>query len=204
LKAGQAKATVAGLHGESDADLLAASARQDASAFRRLVDRHYAPVYRVVWRLTRGHADSEDIAQEAFLRLWNNPGQLREASALRSWLMRVASNLAIDRLRIQPLQAIDGAEETADSRVGAEERQLQNWARRRIDAAISKLPERQRLALAMVHFEQMSNGAAAEAMELSVDALESLLARARRALKTELAEDRRDLLSAVTMEGNMS
>jgi RNA polymerase sigma-70 factor (ECF subfamily) len=118
--------------------------------------------------------------------------------------MRVASNLAIDRLRGQPLQAIDAAEETADSRVGAEERQLQNWARRRIDAAIAKLPERQRLALAMVHFEQMSNGAAAEAMELSVDALESLLARARRTLKTELAEDRRDLLSAVTMEGNMS
>lgn len=201
MKTGLAETSVAGLHGESDADLLAASARQDSSAFRQIINRHYAPVYRVVWRLTHGHADSEDIAQEAFLKLWNNPGQLREAGALKGWLMRVASNLAMDRFRSRPLQEIEAAMEVADGRAGVEERHMQVWARSRIDRAVAQLPERQRLALTLVHFEHMSNAAAAEVMELTVDALESLVARARRALKNELAADKESLLAAVTMEG---
>jgi RNA polymerase sigma-70 factor (ECF subfamily) len=183
---------------------LAASARRDHRAFRALVDRYYATVYRVVWRMTGGGAHAEDITQEAFLKLWSNPSQIREAGALKGWLMRVASNLAMDGFRARPTQALEAASEVSDGRPDAEEVQIRSWAARRVDGAIAKLPERQRLALTLVHFEQMSNGAAAAVLEVSVDALESLLARARRSLKEELAADRESLLAVVNVEGQKS
>jgi RNA polymerase sigma-70 factor (ECF subfamily) len=110
----------------------------------------------------------------------------------------------MDGFRTKPMQVLETASEISDGRPDAEEAQMKSWAARRIDSAISKLPERQRLALTLVHFEQMSNGAAAAVLEVSVDALESLLARARRALKEELAADRESLLEAANVEGQIS
>ena len=189
-----------GLHQISDADLLLAASHQDQSAFAQLVERYYGIVHRVVWRTTNGHADAEDIAQEAFLRLWKNPGQVREAKALKGWLMRVASNLAMDRFRNKPLAELDAAAEVSDGRPNAEQNLARNWATKRVDAAIAELAERQRLALSLVHFEQLSNIEAADIMEISVDALESLLSRARRALKQHLAADKNLLLATLNHE----
>ena len=189
-----------GLHQISDADLLLAASRQDQSAFAQLVERYYGIVHRVVWRTTNGHADAEDIAQEAFLRLWKNPGQVREAKALKGWLMRVASNLAMDRFRNKPLAELDAAAEVSDGRPNAEQNLARNWATKRVDGAIAGLAERQRLALSLVHFEQLSNIEAADVMEISVDALESLLSRARRALKQHLAADKILLLATLNNE----
>ncbi len=178
----------------SDADLLDASARRDSSAFAELVQRYYKPVYRMVWRMMNGNAETEDIAQEAFVKLWQNPAQVREAKALKGWLMRVASNLAIDRLRRKPTTDLDAIGEIQDpSQVTGAELDARA-ATARVDQAIAKLPERQKLALALVYFEGMSNIAAASAMEISVDAIESLLSRGRRALKESLADDWRGLL----------
>ena len=183
------------LHQPTDAVLLAAAANQDHSAFATLVTRYYEIVHRVVWRTTNGHADAADIAQEAFLRLWKNPAQVREAKALKGWLMRVASNLAMDRFRKLPLLDIDDAGEIADARPNAEQTMTKAWAATIVDKAVAQLPERQRLAMSLVHFEQVGNAEAAAIMELSVDALESLLARARRSLKLLLAADKDSLLA---------
>ncbi len=169
---------LAGLDQPSDADLLARAGAPDQAAFALLVDRHFPVVHRVVWRMMSGHADAEDIAQEAFLRLWRDPSQVREAGALRGWLIRVANNLVMDRFRTKPMQEIDEGFEIADGRASAEEALDRSRAVATIDAAVAGLPERQRLALTLVHFEQMTNIAAAAIMEVSVDALESLLARA--------------------------
>ena len=81
--------------------------------------RYHAPVYRVAWRLNGGHVDTDDIAQETFLKLWNNPAQLREAGALKGWLMRVASNLVMDRYRQKPMLELDYAKEVVDPAVRA-------------------------------------------------------------------------------------
>jgi RNA polymerase sigma-70 factor, ECF subfamily len=189
-------------HHDRDADLLVLSAKGNRSAFSELVERLYPLVFRVVWRLTKGHADTEDIAQEAFVRLWKHASELREVGAMKAWLIRVASNLALDRYRGLPMQQVDEAFEVVDDRPQADQTVMSNWAQRRIDAAIHTLPERQRLALTLVHFEHLSSPAAAEAMEISIEALESLLSRARRALKEKLAADKADLLSAVQMEGH--
>jgi RNA polymerase sigma-70 factor, ECF subfamily len=192
----------AGPHHDRDADLLVLSSKGNRAAFTELVDRLYPLVFRVVWRLTKGHADTEDIAQEAFVKLWKNAAELRDPSAMKAWLLRVASNLALDRYRGAPMQQVDEAFEIADNRPQADQAAMSNWAQRRIDTAIHNLPERQRLALTLVHFEHLSSTAAAATMEISIEALESLLSRARRALKEQLAADKADLLSAVQMEGH--
>lgn len=178
----------------SDGDLLAAAGRGDSQAFARLVERHYGMVYRVAWRMTSGHADSEDIVQDAFLKLWNSPAQVREVRALRGWLIRVASNLAIDRRRRRPMDDIEAIPEPATDEPHALERIEGQGASRAVDRALASLPDRQRLALSLVYYEEMSNAEAAAAMEISVDALESLLARARRTLKDRLSGSWQDLL----------
>ena len=178
----------------SDTNLLMASARRDSAAFAELVSRYYKPVYRMVWRMMNGNPETEDVAQEAFVKLWRNPGQVREAKALKGWLMRVASNLAIDRLRRKLHADIDAIAEVADPRQVTGAGLDEEAATGRVDQAISRLPERQKLALTLVYFEGMSNISAASVMEISVDAIESLLARGKRALKENLAEDWRGLL----------
>jgi RNA polymerase sigma-70 factor, ECF subfamily len=178
---------------EEDARLLQAATSRDARAFASLMARHYAIVYRVIWRVMNGHADAEDVTQEAFMRLWNNPSQLRDANALRAWLIRVATNLANDRHRGQPMAGQEAMDDVADESDSAAQALMRTEAKNRIDRAIEKLPERQRLALTLVHLENLGQRTAAEIMELSVEALESLVARARRALKEDLASDWQDL-----------
>ncbi|MFO1034533.1 MAG: sigma-70 family RNA polymerase sigma factor [Hyphomicrobiales bacterium] len=190
----------AGPDQESDAGLLSRATARDQQAFAALVERHFAIVFRVVWRMMKGHSDAEDMAQEAFLRLWRNPEQVREAAALRGWLIRVACNLVTDRYRTSEGGSIAELEEQADDRPAADEEIDKGRAAAAIDAAVAALPDRQRLALTLVHFEQMSQAAAAEVMEVSVEALESLLARARRALKTGLAPRKQELLTALAAE----
>lgn len=190
----------AGLDQATDSDLLARAGARDGSAFAALVDRHFPVVHRVVWRMMNGHADAEDVAQEAFLRLWRNPAQVRDAAALRGWLIRVANNLVMDRFRTKPMVEMDDGLEIADGRATAEERLGHAEAVATIDAAVAGLPERQKLALTLVHFEHMSNIAAAAVMEVSVDALESLLARARRSLKERLAPEKSLLLATLAAE----
>ena len=181
----------------SDAALLEASVRRVKPAFTVLVSRYYKDVYRVVWRVSSGHADCEDITQEAFMRLWAKPEQLREAKALKGWLLRVASNLVMDKFRQKPMQDLEAAATVADGSASAEELLGSAYVTKTVDAAIAQLPDRQKLALTLVHFEQMSNISAAATMEISVDALESLLARARRGLKELLGPQGKQLLGAM-------
>ncbi len=185
----------------TDAALLAASVQRNQQAFAVLVQRYHVSVYRVAWRLNGGHVDTDDIAQETFLKLWNNPGQLREAAALKGWLMRVASNLVMDRYRRKPMLELEHAEDVVDAAMSAPAMLDQSYVTKIIDAAIASLPDRQKLALALVHFEHMTNIAAASAMEISVDALESLLARARRGLKEKLGPSGRQLLATLATQG---
>jgi RNA polymerase sigma-70 factor, ECF subfamily len=188
-------AGVADWNKASDAELLAGAASQDQKAFTELVSRYHAQVYRVAWRLNGGHVDTDDITQETFLKLWKNPSQLREAGALKGWLMRVASNLVMDRYRRKKMVDLDHAKDVADQSVSAIDILDREHVAKIIDAAIATLPDRQKLAITLVHFEHMTNIAAAETMEISVDAVESLLARARRGLKAQLSSDGRQILA---------
>jgi RNA polymerase sigma-70 factor, ECF subfamily len=185
----------------SDGDLLQAAAGRDTAAFAEIARRYHQPVYRVVWRMTNGSSDSEDIAQEAFLKLWRNPLQVREAAALKGWLMRVASNAVIDRSRKPRHRDIEDVPEFSDPAAKPDAPLDRAQAARLIDAKLAALPERQRLALSLVYFEGMTNIDAAQVMEVSIEAVESLLARARRSLKDTLSAEWRELLDGLTEMG---
>lgn len=185
----------------TDAGLLEAAAGGSHAAFAEIVNRHFQPVYRLVWRMTGGAAEAEDMAQEAFVKLWKNPSQVRDGAALKGWLMRVASNAVIDRARRPRQDALDDAPEVQDPQARPDAPLDRAEAARLVDGRIAALPERQRQALSLVYFEGLSNIEAAAVMEVSVDALESLLSRARRSLKESLSAEWRDLLGGLAETG---
>ena len=185
----------------TDAGLLKAAAAGSHAAFAEIASRHYQPVYRLAWRMTNGAADAEDMAQEAFVKLWKNPSQVREAGALKGWLMRVVANAVIDRSRKPRSGALDDAPEVEDPQARPDAPLDRAQAARLVDARIAALPERQRLALSLVYFEGLNNIEAAAVLEVSVDALESLLARARRGLKDSLSAEWRELLGGLAETG---
>ena len=186
----------------TDAGLLMAAAGGASSAFAEIVSRHYQPVYRLAWRMAGDAATAEDLTQEAFIKLWRNPRQVRNAAALKGWLMRVVANAAIDRARRPSLATLEEAPEPVDPQARPDAPLERAEASRLVDAALAELPHRQRQALALVYFENMPNAEAADIMEVSIDALESLLARARRSLKDRLAGQWRMLLDGLTETGS--
>lgn len=168
--------------------LLERIARRDGQAFRLLVDRHLASVVRLSRRMLGEEAEADDIAQEAMLRLWRNAGTLVAGpQGIRPWLLKVASNLCLDRLRsARRVDVTDDLPEQAEDPVqikDLEDRELSE----RVEAAVRGLPERQRLALTLFHYEGLSHVETGAMMGISNEAVESLLSRARRTLKVTLA-----------------
>jgi RNA polymerase sigma-70 factor (ECF subfamily) len=151
-----------------------------------------------VRRVLGDEAEAEDVAQEGLLRLWRSAGELTiDTSGVRPWLRRVVSNLAIDRIRSRRrLDVTDNVPEVADPATQDAAMGEQELAGR-VEAALAGLPERQRIALSLFHLEDMSQREVAERMGISEDALESLLARGRRSLKAQLADEWRGLIDGV-------
>src|SRR5262249_8972528 len=134
-------------------------------------------------------AEAEDVAQEAMLRLWQMAGRWREDAPVGAWLYRGAHNLAIHRIRRRPPTLdVDAALDPADPAPAPAARPGQRERKAAVEQAIAALPERQRTAITLVHTLEMGNIEAAAAMGISVEALESLLSRGRRALRAALLE----------------
>lgn len=181
----------AGSSGSVDPDLplLAAIARGDSSACNQLVQRHLRNLHRVAVRMLGDASEAQDVCQEVFLRAWQQAAQWQPSGApFASWMMRVALNLCRDLLRKRrdgpPLDDLELSsdqprpEQLAEAgKVGVQ-----------VQEAIAALPIRQREALLLCHFEGLGNIEAAQLLEVSVEALESLLGRARRSLRSSLAD----------------
>ncbi len=169
-----------------DAVLLERVHERDEPAFNELVTRHYSLAFRLCARVLGNAADAEDVVQEAFVKLWNNPPQLRDGGALRAWIMRVGRNLAIDRLRQRRPGSDSELELLVDGSTAPDGQMRHGQAATRVSDAMARLPERQRTALQLTYFEGLGNQDTASMMDISVEAVESLLSRARRKLKVDL------------------
>ena len=175
----------------SDDKLMIRVQSQDRDAFALLVDRHLKTIHAFNTRFLRNPEDAADMAQEAFLRVWDRAGTYRPGRAkFTTWLHRIARNLCIDAHRRS-----NSAEQLDDG--PADEHSLQPEqapAQQRLAAALAQqlaaLPERQRTALMLCHRQGMSNRDAAVVLGVRVDALESLLARGRRTLRAALRDYR--------------
>ncbi|MGB0499148.1 MAG: RNA polymerase sigma factor [Rubricella sp.] len=175
----------------TDEALIAAYLAGDRAAARMLTLRHLPRVLAVAQRMLGDRAEAEDIAQEAMLRLWRTaPDWTPGGAKLSTWLYRVTSNLAIDRIRRRrPVAPLDSVPEPQDDRASALDGLEAAERQGRLAAALSRLPDRQRLALSLRFDENLSNGEIAEVLEISVDAVESLVARAKRGLRSMLGEE---------------
>ena len=182
-----------GMSAESDEALIALFADGDQSAARILAARHTPRVLALANRMLRDDTEAEDVAQEAMMRLWKIAPDWRAGEAkISTWLHRITSNLCIDRLRRKkrsgpPLEDIAEPQDPAPS---ATAQLIARDRAQAVTAALRRLPDRQRIAVMLRHFEDLGNPAIAERLEISVEAVESLLARGRRALAKDLAATR--------------
>ncbi len=171
-----------------DAALLVRVANGDRVAARVLIDRLAPRLLRHVTRTLGDRAEAEDIVQETFLRLWKVAPEWRQGEAkVSTWAFRVAINMTTDKLRarratvdIETIAEPESHLESAVSRMTNSERL------NALDAALATLPERQRQAVSLRHIEELSNPEIAEIMDIGVEAVESLTARGKRALRAAL------------------
>ena len=180
----------------TDEELLGRYAAGEAAAARALTQRLAPRVLAHAYRLLGDRAEAEDVAQDAMLRLWRIAPEWRSGEAqVSTWLWRVTANLCTDRLRRRrhagpPLDEV--AEPFAEA-PGAEARLQQVARAEALQAALMRLPERQRQAVVLRHIEGCSTEEIAAVMDIGVRAVESLTARGKRALAALLTGRREEL-----------
>ena len=182
-----------------DVRLMSLVSGGDMAAFERLVERHQALVAGTIGHMLGSNSEVEDLAQQVFVRVWKSANRYVARAKFTTWLLKITRNLVFNELRrrkrhaLVPLQgAVEGEELQLKDEHGAapDASLLEGELRLAIDAAISELPETQRMALVLRRYQELSYDEIAEVLEQSVPAVKSLLFRAR----TELRERLRDYL----------
>ena len=150
-----------------------------------LLAAHADAVYRYARRMVGDRQQAEDLAQETLLRGWRDRAKLREQAAARVWLLRIATNLYRDGLRVRRPTASLAIEPCCNA-TGVEGQFEQRETVEAVVAALDELPTRQRQAIHLVTIEQLSNDDAAAVLEISVEALRASLSLARRTMRERL------------------
>lgn len=155
----------------------------DTAAYRALVDAHLPRIVRFAERFLGNAAEAEDVAQETFMRLWTAAASYTPEARPLTWLYRIAHNACVDRHRKRRPETVEVETASADRPSGLMRRKQTAEA---VQRELAELPERQRAALTLVHYEGLAGEEAAAVLDVSVEALESLLSRARRTLRARL------------------
>jgi RNA polymerase sigma factor (sigma-70 family) len=173
---------------DPDEDMIRRISAGDMAAVQAMVARKLPRILALATRMLGDPAEAEDVAQETFVRIWRHASGWRQGHArFDTWVHRVALNLCYDRLRRRREWTTDELPEVADE--AALPDALPGDDERRVQTALQRIAPRQREAIVLVYYQDLSNIEAANAMQVSVDALESLLARGRRAMQAMLIGD---------------
>lgn len=180
----------------SDEDLLMQSGKGDMSAFELLVRRHQEPLINYIHRLINDYHRAEDLAQETFLRIFQNASRYQPTASFKSWMYTIATNLSRNevrnRTRRHTYSLEDLVEEGADiheTSIMEDTRYLpdvlaeKNEQKQLVRKALAQLPENQRLALTLVTYQDLRYEEVAEILGTSEGAVKALIHRARQRMK---------------------
>lgn len=180
---------------EVDVALMKRIQTGDLVAFEELVGIHQRSVIGIVTKMLGNPADAEDIAQQAFLRVWKSAGRYEPRARFTTWLFTITRNLVFNELRRRQRKPAVSMQEHEEStfheivdvkRLSPEEEMLHSELEMVVDRAIEELPEKQRLAVILRRFEEMPYEEIGNVLGMSVPAVKSLLFRARTQLKQAL------------------
>ena len=172
----------------ADGDLVAALAAGSMSALGTLVGRHQGRIRALAYRLTHRWDVADDIAQEAFLRLYRAAPRYRPDASLKTWLYRVTVNLVLDRAKKRRPQGDFDATEAVFQAESPEATLIRHEAVDAVRRAVAQLPERQRVVLVLHRYDDLSHQEIANVTGWSTSAVESLLVRAYGRLREELGD----------------
>ena len=182
---------------DNEASLVAAAKGGDVSAFETLVSRYARKIYRLAQHITQNNEDAEDVSQEAFLKAFEHLGEFQGNSRFYTWLVRIAVNQALMKLRKRRNKdvSLDEDIETEDNFIpreiedwgpSPEDRYTQEELARILGQVIGELDPSFRLVFQLRDIDELSTEETAEALGISVPAVKSRLLRARLKLRDKL------------------
>src|SRR5689334_20558170 len=178
--------------------LVRAAKAGDISAFEQLVHRYDRNVFRIAQHITQNREDAEDVVQDAFLKSYENLKNFQEQSKFYTWLVRIAVNEALMRLRRRRPERMVSLDEDVKTEEDSMPREVADWTpnpeqqysqeelRDILQRTIQGLPSSFRTVFVLRDVEGLSTEETAEALGLSIPAVKSRLLRARLQLRERL------------------
>jgi RNA polymerase sigma-70 factor, ECF subfamily len=173
----------------SDESLMAAVSSGNLEAFSRLMERHQGAVWRAAWRFTGNPEDARDICQTVFLKLYEAGSRYTPSASFKTYLFRITNNTCIDHYRKKRHDEVKNLTKTTEIASSPEEKFDKQERGRRLRHTITRLPERQRRAVALRYEADLSIKEIASIMGITQKAVERLLARARETLREGIQEE---------------
>lgn len=173
----------------SDEELIIRTAAGDLNAFNQIVLRHQEIAWRLASRFLRDPVDAQDIAQESFVRIFEAAPRYKPTASFTTYLYRVVLRLCMDAARKKRPIGKENIEDSACPAPDAAQRLEERRRDEAVRAAIQRLPRRQRSAIILKEYCELSYVEIAEILSTSTKSVERLLARARIKLQQELKQN---------------
>jgi RNA polymerase sigma-70 factor (ECF subfamily) len=171
--------------------LVAACLEGRAGAFDVIVERHRRPVYQLCYRFAGNHEDASDLSQDVFLRAYRGLKNFRGQSSLATWLYRIGVNVCLNRASVKtpPSEPIEGQHPVDTKTESPSARVLRGERAARVRAAIAQLPDKQRAALILRIYHELSHQEIADSVGCSVGAAKANVFHALQNLKKLLGDE---------------
>jgi RNA polymerase sigma-70 factor (ECF subfamily) len=186
-----ASPVVESFDGMADSELVAACLDGRAGAFDIIVERHRRSIYQLCYRFVPNHEDASDLSQDVFLRAYRGLKNFRGQSSLTTWLYRIGVNVCLNRIsvKVPPSEPVESHQHVDTRTESPSERVLRDERAARVRAAIARLPGKQRTALILRLYHDLSHQEIAEIVGSSVGAVKANVFHALQSLKRLLGEE---------------
>ncbi len=173
-----------------ETELVGACLSGRPGAFDLIVERNRRSVYQLCYRFVGNHEDASDLTQDVFLRAYRGLRKFRGQSSLSTWLYRIGVNVCLNRVtsKVPPSEPIESRHDVAAREDPVPDQMIRNERAASIRAAVARLPEKQRAALILRVYHEMSHQEIAQALGSSVGAAKANVFHALRNLKRLLGD----------------